>query len=184
VVVDEGRAAQGQHATADVQLGYAGYLASAAFVALLEEVFEAPVAVLATVHQRAHVVTDAIKARPDAELVSVTAEPGTNCRRCSVTGLFGGGARRAESEDEAVSFSSSSISRRRRHLRQGACGRREHDASFLHRQGVLVPGRRGGEMRERLRLSQPKPATDPLAALRAPRPAHALRGERRRLERA
>jgi len=49
-------------------------LASAGFVALLEEVFTAPAAVLATVHQRTHLVTDAIKARPDAELVAVTSE--------------------------------------------------------------------------------------------------------------
>jgi nucleoside-triphosphatase len=49
-------------------------LASAGFVALLAEVFAAPAAVLATVHQRAHPVTDAIKARPDAELVTVTAD--------------------------------------------------------------------------------------------------------------
>ncbi len=43
-------------------------------VALLDEVFAAPVGVLATVHQRAHPVTDAIKARPDVELVTVTRE--------------------------------------------------------------------------------------------------------------
>ena len=49
-------------------------LASERFVELVGEVFEATVPVLATVHQRAHPVTDAIKARPDVELVRVTAE--------------------------------------------------------------------------------------------------------------
>ncbi len=49
-------------------------LASERFVALLDDVFAAPVAVLATVHQRAHPVTDAIKARSDVELVTVTRE--------------------------------------------------------------------------------------------------------------
>ena len=49
-------------------------LASERFVELVGEVFGAPVAVLATVHQRAHPVTDAIKARPDVELVTVTPE--------------------------------------------------------------------------------------------------------------
>jgi len=49
-------------------------LVSERFVALVEEVLEAPVAVLATVHRRAHPVTDTIKARSDVELVTVTAE--------------------------------------------------------------------------------------------------------------
>jgi nucleoside-triphosphatase len=49
-------------------------LASGRFVELVGEVFAAPVAVLATVHQRAHPVTDAIKARADVEVVTVTAE--------------------------------------------------------------------------------------------------------------
>jgi nucleoside-triphosphatase len=49
-------------------------LASDRFVRLLAEVFEAPVSLLATVHLRQHPVTDAIKARSDVELVTVTAE--------------------------------------------------------------------------------------------------------------
>ena len=49
-------------------------LASDRFVRLLAAVFESPSAVLATVHLREHPVTDAIKSRPDVELVTVTAE--------------------------------------------------------------------------------------------------------------
>ena len=46
-------------------------LASTAFVAALDELFELPVPLLATVHQRSHPVTDWIKGRPDVEVIEV-----------------------------------------------------------------------------------------------------------------
>ena len=47
-------------------------LASAAFVAALDDVFELPVPVLATIHQARHPVTDRFKQHADVELIKVT----------------------------------------------------------------------------------------------------------------
>jgi nucleoside-triphosphatase len=47
-------------------------LFSPAFVAQLGALFDAQVPLVATVQQRGHPVTDALKARPDVELVTVT----------------------------------------------------------------------------------------------------------------
>lgn len=48
-------------------------LASTAFTEALDELFELPVPVLATVHQRSHPVTDRLKQRVDVEVTWVTA---------------------------------------------------------------------------------------------------------------
>jgi nucleoside-triphosphatase len=47
-------------------------LYSSAFVEAVQELFEQQVPVVATVHVRAHPVTDALKRRPDIELMTVT----------------------------------------------------------------------------------------------------------------
>jgi nucleoside-triphosphatase len=47
-------------------------LASKAFVALVQQVFEERGPVVATVHKQAHPTTDALKARPDVQVIEVT----------------------------------------------------------------------------------------------------------------
>jgi nucleoside-triphosphatase len=47
-------------------------LHSSAFIEAVQGLFDQPVPVVATVHVRAHPVTDALKQRPDIELLTVT----------------------------------------------------------------------------------------------------------------
>jgi nucleoside-triphosphatase len=61
-------------------------LLSPAFVVRLEALFDANLPIVATIHQRGHPLTDALKARPGVELVAVTVEnrdalPATLCQR-------------------------------------------------------------------------------------------------------
>ncbi|MER5649013.1 NTPase [Streptosporangium sp. NPDC002524] len=49
-------------------------LMSPTFVTRLDTLFSVGTPLLATVHQGAHLVTDALKARPDVELIAVTVE--------------------------------------------------------------------------------------------------------------